>query len=60
VAGLAQFLDAEARPVLAPFRRFVPPLGGVDITPILAILVIKGVRIYLLPAIFNALAGVAL
>jgi YggT family protein len=49
------FLDAVTRPLLAPFRRFIPPIGGVDITPILAILVIQGVQAYLLPWLFGLL-----
>jgi YggT family protein len=50
---VARFLDAVTRPVLAPFRRFIPPIGGMDITPIIAILIIQGVQIYLLPWLFN-------
>lgn len=46
---VARFLDAVTRPVLAPFQRFIPPIGGIDITPIIALLVIQGVQIYLLP-----------
>lgn len=53
VANIAYFLDAICRPVLAPFRRFIPPLGGVDISPVIAYLVIMGARLYLLPPIFN-------
>jgi YggT family protein len=49
---VANFLDAVTRPVLAPFRRFIPPIGGLDITPIIALLLIQGVQIYLLPWIF--------
>jgi YggT family protein len=49
---VARFLDAVTRPVLAPFRRFIPPIGGLDITPIIALLVIQGVQIYLLPWAF--------
>lgn len=55
VYSIAHFLDAVTRPVLRPFQRFIPPLGGVDVTPILAMLVIQGVRIYLLPLIFDPL-----
>lgn len=57
VYNVARFLDAVTRPILAPFQRFIPSLGGVDISPIIAILVIQGIRIYLLPALFNALTG---
>lgn len=55
VYNVARFLDAVTRPVLRPFQRFIPPLGGVDITPILALLVIQGLRIYILPMIFDPL-----
>jgi YggT family protein len=58
VYAIAHFLDAVSRPVLRPFQRFIPPLGGVDITPILALLVIQGVRIYILPMIFGPLRNV--
>ena len=55
VYSVARFLDAVTRPVLRPFQRFIPPLGGVDITPIIALLVIQGVRMYILPLIFEPL-----
>ena len=58
VYSIAHFLDAVTRPILRPFQRLIPPLGGVDVTPILALLVIQGVRIYLLPMIFEPLRGV--
>src|SRR3954469_18949829 len=55
---IAHFLDAVTRPILRPFQRLIPPLGGVDVTPILALLVLQGIRIYLLPWIFTPLATV--
>ena len=42
------FLDAVTRPILWPFRKIIPTLGGVDVTPILALIVLEGVRVYLL------------
>jgi YggT family protein len=57
VANIAHFLDAVTRPVLRPFQRIIPPLGGVDISPIIAILIIQGVRIYILPSLENFLIG---
>jgi YggT family protein len=57
VYSLSRFLDAVTRPVLAPFQRFIPPLGGVDISPIIAILILQGVIRYLLPLIFGPLIG---
>src|ERR1051326_8412376 len=52
------FLDAVTRPILWPFRKIVPPLGGVDVTPILALIVIQGARGYLLPWLGGVLAPV--
>lgn len=44
VYNVSRFLDAVTRPVLAPFQRIIPPLGGVDISPVIAILVVSGVQ----------------
>lgn len=41
VNQVAMFLDALTAPILAPFRRIIPPLGGLDITPIVAILTLQ-------------------
>ena len=37
-------LRAVVDPVLDPFRRFLPALGGIDISPLLAIIVLDQVR----------------
>ena len=50
-----RFLEAVTTPVLAPFRRVIPPLGGIDVSPIVAILVIAGIRAYLVPMAFGPL-----
>ena len=50
VASLAEALDRIVSPVLAPLRRVIPPLGGIDITPIIARIIIVGIQTYLLPA----------
>ena len=49
VHSIARVLEAITSPVLRPFQRFIPPLGGVDISPIFAILILQGVKEYLLP-----------
>lgn len=46
---VVSFLEAVTRPILWPFQRIIPPLGGVDITPIIAIIVLQGISGYLLP-----------
>ena len=48
VYSISRFLDAVTRPLLAPLRRVIPSLGGVDITPIILILLIIGVQSFLL------------
>ena len=53
VYSIVSFLDAVTRPILRPFQRFIPPLGGVDITPIIAIIVIQAIRSALLPWLFT-------
>ncbi|MDQ1154641.1 YggT family protein [Brevundimonas sp. SORGH_AS_0993] len=50
VRQIASFLDAVTGPFLHPLRRIVPNLGGIDITPIIAWIVIAGTRSLLLPA----------
>jgi YggT family protein len=57
VYGVARFLDAVTRPVLRPVQRIIPPLGGVDISPIIVILVLQGLRSYLLPWLFRPVFG---
>ncbi|WP_337189315.1 YggT family protein [Phenylobacterium sp.] len=49
VYSVARVLDAITQPVLRPFQKVIPPLGGVDISPIVAILVLQGISRYLLP-----------
>ena len=41
VANVARFLDAVTRPILAPVQRIIPSLGGIDISPIIVIMVLS-------------------
>jgi len=43
-------------PILEPFRRILPNMGGLDLSPFLAGLVIQGVKAYLLPQAFISLS----
>ncbi len=37
-----QILDQITEPILAPLRRFIPPIGGaMDITPIVALIILQ-------------------
>ena len=47
VYQFSRFLDAVTNPILRPFRRFIPPLGGVDITPLIALSVLQAFKIYI-------------
>jgi YggT family protein len=38
---IVRLLDDITEPILAPFRRVIPPLGMLDISPIIAILLIQ-------------------
>ena len=40
-------LHTMAEPVLRPFRRIIPPIGGFDISPIFAIIMLKAAEIIL-------------
>ena len=60
VAQIADFLERVTGPVLAPFRRIIPPLGGIDISPIIAILIIQGIMVILLPHSRDALVSLAM
>ncbi|MFT4090673.1 MAG: YggT family protein [Asticcacaulis sp.] len=49
-------LDALTYPLLEPFRRFIPNLGGIDISPIIAIIVIQAMITHLFPIGHQALS----
>lgn len=44
-------LDRITEPLLSPIRRFVPSLGGVDLSFIVLFLIIQGIRNYLSPSL---------
>jgi len=52
VNQLAGFLDAVTRPLLEPFRRIIPTLGGIDVSPIVVLLLLQFVKI-----LFNNMAA---
>ena len=45
----AELVAQITEPVLAPFRRIIPNLGGLDISPIFAFIVIQLVQSWLIP-----------
>ena len=47
VGTIARTLDAVTDPLLRPIRRFVPTLGGVDLSPLVLILALQFIKIAL-------------
>jgi YggT family protein len=56
VAAVAEFLYRITEPVLAPIRNMLPNLGGLDISPIVVILIImfieRVIAYYVYPYVF--------
>lgn len=56
VSAIAEFLYRITEPLLAPIRNFMPNLGGLDISPVILILVImfiqRVITYYVYPAVF--------
>ena len=44
---VVQFLARATDPVLEPLRRIIPPIGFLDITPIIALLLLQAVQHFL-------------
>ena len=41
IADVARAIDSLVSPYISLFRRFIPPFGGLDFSPILAIVVLE-------------------
>ena len=56
VSAVSEFLYRITEPVLAPIRNVLPNLGGLDISPIILILIImfieRVITYYIYPAVF--------
>ncbi len=55
VYQVGRFLEAVTEPLLGPFRRIIPNLGGIDISPIIVILLLQFAL-----TIFNRMAAPSL
>ena len=56
VSMIGQFLWAVTEPVLRPIRRLLPSMGGIDISPVIVIIVIIFIQSVVLPNLYRALA----
>jgi YggT family protein len=56
VRGLWDFLYRITEPVLRPIRRFLPNLGGIDVSPIIVLLLIffiqRVITLYIYPSVY--------
>jgi len=52
-----EIFNQLTRPILAPFQKFVPPIGGIDLSPIVAILAIKLFQIVVVGSIAQLAQG---
>ncbi len=50
---IVRFLYGITEPVLARIRRVLPPLGGIDLSPLVAILGIIFLRQFLIPVLYD-------
>ncbi|WP_298170147.1 YggT family protein [Acidithiobacillus sp.] len=50
---IVQFLDRVTGPILYPLQRIIPPLGGIDLSPLVAMLLIELLKGLLVNAILN-------
>lgn len=48
MASIAQFLYRLTEPVLAPIRRVLPPMGGLDLSPLVVIIGIQVLTSFLM------------
>ena len=49
VAGIGEFLYRVTEPVLRPIRNLLPNLGGIDVSPIIVILIIIFIQSVIIP-----------
>ena len=56
VDSVGRFLFNVTEPVLRPIRRVMPNLGGIDISPVILLLIIFFIRLLMWTSIYPALA----
>ncbi|WP_430786085.1 YggT family protein [Virgibacillus flavescens] len=56
-SAIGRFLTSICEPFLEPFRKIIPPIGMIDLSPLVAIFVLFLARDYGLLVFFNMLSG---
>jgi len=57
VRAVGNFLYMITEPFLRPIRRIVPVIGTIDISTMIALLIVYFVRLFLLTSVYPAVAG---
>jgi len=52
-SSFRQFVDAVANIMLRPLRKFIPPIGPVDITPMIAVFVLVFLENFVVRTLFD-------
>ena len=55
VAMVGEFLYRVTEPVLRPIRRLLPNMGGIDISPLIVIVIIWFIQLVVLPVLLRML-----
>lgn len=55
---IAPVLYSLTRPILEPIQRFIPPLGGIDFSPMIAIIVLQMLNVSVLDTLTRSMASV--
>lgn len=50
---IVRFLYRVTEPVFRPIRKIIPPIGGIDLSPAVVILVIYFLQIWLVPSLIQ-------
>jgi YggT family protein len=54
---IVRILHAITDPVLRPFRRIIPIVGGLDLSPLVVILILVFLRMFLVPTLMQLAAN---
>ena len=52
-ANLTNLLTRATEPVYKPLRKFIPPIGGIDITPIVVLFAISLLKQFIIQVFFS-------
>ncbi len=50
---IVRFLYHITEPVLRPIRRVIPPIGGIDISPVVVLIIIYFLQLWLVPSLYQ-------